>query len=76
MENIIGKTVLEILPNTESYWIETCCRVALTGISERLENYSQEFGKWYEVSVSSAKKDHFAVIFNDITERKAGNRNN
>ncbi|MCX7976392.1 MAG: PAS domain S-box protein, partial [Bellilinea sp.] len=30
-EDIIGKRVLEVLPNTEPYWIETYGRVALTG---------------------------------------------
>ncbi|UTW69550.1 hypothetical protein KHA80_22910 [Anaerobacillus sp. HL2] len=30
-ENIIGKTVLEILPGTESYWIEKYGHVAMTG---------------------------------------------
>jgi PAS domain S-box-containing protein len=68
-ENIIGKTVLEFYPNTESYWIETYGRVAKTGISEKIENYSRELGEWYEVNVCSPKKDHFVAIFQDITER-------
>jgi PAS domain S-box-containing protein len=69
-ETMIGKTVLEFYPNTESYWIETYGRVAMTGISEKFENYSQELGEWYEVNVYSPKKDHFVAIFHDITESK------
>jgi len=68
-EDIIGKTVLEFYPNTESYWIETYGRVAKTGISEKIENYSRELGEWYEVNVCSPKKDHFVAIFQEITER-------
>lgn len=68
-ENLIGKSVLEVLPNTESYWIEVYGRVALTGVPEKFENYSQEFCKWYAVSVYSPHINHFAVISRDITER-------
>ncbi len=39
-EEIIGKTVLDVLPRTEPYWIDTYGRVALTGKSIRFENYS------------------------------------
>ena len=38
---VVGKTVLEVLPTTESYWIETYGRVALTGEPAFLKNYSQ-----------------------------------
>jgi len=69
-DNIIGKRVLEVMPHTESYWIETYGQVALTGHSYRFDNYSGEIGKWFEVTAFSPKKDHFAVTFNDITERK------
>jgi len=69
-ETIIGKTVLEFYPNTESYWLETYGRVARTGVSEKLENYSRELDEWYEVIVCSPKKDHFTAIFHDIAERK------
>ncbi|TGE34551.1 PAS domain-containing sensor histidine kinase [Desulfosporosinus sp. Sb-LF] len=72
-KDIIGKSVLEVLPNTESYWIETYCRVTTTGSAEKFENYSQELNKWFEVTVCSTKKDHFAVIFNDITATKTYN---
>lgn len=41
-ENIVGKTVLEVMPNTEPYWIETYGRVACTGDPVLIENYSQE----------------------------------
>ena len=69
-ENLIGKSVLEVLPSTESYWIEIYGRVALTGVPEKFENYSQELCKWYAVSVYSPHINYFAVISRDITERK------
>lgn len=69
-ETIIGRTVLEFYPNMERYWIETYGRVAKTGISEKLEDYSQGLGAWIEVTVSSPKQDHFVTIMQDSTERK------
>lgn len=69
-ENLIGKRVLEVLPNTEGYWLEVYGRVALTGVPERFENYSQELGKWYAVSVYSPETNYFAVISRDITDPK------
>ncbi len=68
--DLIGRRVLEVLPDTEPYWIETYGRVALTGESTRLENYSAELARWYEVLAYCPGPGRFAVIFSDITWRK------
>jgi len=70
-ENCIGKTVLELLPNTESYWIEHYGNVVKTGKSERFENYSIELNKFYDVYAFCPFENYFAVIINDITDSKA-----
>jgi PAS domain S-box-containing protein len=68
---IIGKTVLELLPDTEPYWIETYGQVALTREPVKFENYSEGVGgKWFEVIAFSPVENQFATIFHDITERK------
>ena len=69
LKNVVGKTVLDILPNTEPYWIETFGNVALTGKPDSLTEYAGEFGKYYEVHGYSPKKGQFAVTFMDVTER-------
>lgn len=69
-EDIIGKKVTEVLPKVEKYWIETYGRVAITGEPCQFENYSDELGKYYCVSAYSPKKNQFAVIMSDITEKK------
>ena len=68
--NMIGRTVLEALPGTEPYWIETFGRVALSGEPTNYENYSRELGRWYQVRAFSPKIGQFAVIVTDITDRK------
>ncbi len=69
-ENLIGKSVLEVLPTTESYWIEIYGRITTTGVPEKFESYSKELSRWYAVSAYSPKANHFAVISRDITARK------
>jgi len=68
--NLIGKTNMEVLPTTESYWIDTYGQVALTGKSINFENYSRELNKYYQVSAYSPEPGKFATIFLDVTERK------
>jgi len=69
-EDIIGKTVLEVLPDTEKYWIETYGKVALTGQSTFFENYAQALDKYFRVTVYSPKKGYFAVVVEDITVKR------
>jgi PAS domain S-box-containing protein len=71
-KNVIGKTVKQVLPGIEPYWIETYGEVALTGKSVRFENYSQDLEKHFEVVAFSPEKGQFATIFIDITDRKNG----
>jgi PAS domain S-box-containing protein len=67
---LIGKHVLEVLPDTEQYWIENFGRVALTGEPVHFENYSASLDRWYEVFAYRPAPRQFAVVFTDITERK------
>jgi PAS domain S-box-containing protein len=69
-ENLIGKTVLEILPQTESHWLDTYGKVARDGKPVLYENYSQELGKFFEVQVFSPQQGRVASIFKDISKRK------
>ena len=68
--DIKGKTVLEVLPGIEPEWIEKYGRVSLTGEPLRFEQFSAELGKYYAVSAYRTAERQFAVIFEDITERK------
>ncbi|MFL0195442.1 diguanylate cyclase [Clostridium sp. WILCCON 0269] len=69
-EDYIGKTVLEVLPETEKYWIENYGRVALSGQPLNFENYSKEFNKYFNIYAYSPKLGQFAVLVTDVTERK------
>ena len=69
-EKLIGKTMKEINPDIESFWIETFGRVALTGHPVLFERRAPTTGKWLEVYAYSPQKGRFAALFRDITLRK------
>jgi len=69
-ENLINRTALEVMPKTEPYWIEIYGNVALTGRSTFYENYAGDPRRHFEVSVYCPRPGQFAVIAEDITERK------
>ncbi len=73
-ENLIGRTVLEVMPGTELYWIQRYGRVAQTGEPTFFEDYTRELDKYYQVTVFSPQRGQFAVIFADVTERKEAER--
>jgi len=68
--DLIGKTVLEALPGTERFWIETYGRVALTGEPANFEQSSGELGRTFSVTAIQTSPGRFATIFADISERK------
>jgi PAS domain S-box-containing protein len=69
-DKILGRTVKDVMPDIEPYWIETYGRVALSGESVHYINYSAPLGRWFEAYCYSPRQDLFAVVFFDITERK------
>ena len=69
-EDIIGKNVLDILPETQMHWIKLCGEVALNQKDICTEYYSQALDKYYNVRIQSKEKGVFVTIFNDITSLK------
>ena len=48
-ELVVGRTVREVIPGIESFWIETYAQVVQSGRSKRIDNHVAELGKNYEV---------------------------
>jgi len=69
-ENIIGRTILQIIPDIDKKWIKNFGETAKSGTPFRFEDFVKQFDKYYSGVAFSPQQDHFAVIFNDITERK------
>jgi len=69
-QDVEGKTVLEIIPNTEHFWIATYGQVVLTGEPVFVENYSEGLGKHFKVTAFKSAPNQFVTIFADVTEQK------
>ncbi len=72
LENVVGKTILEIMPEVEQEWMEGYGNVAITGEPAKFEQYNDATKRHYEVFASSIKDypSQVVVVFRDITERK------
>ena len=66
-EEVIGKNTMALFPKTEHYWVEILGRVAKTGVSEDVTEYSETFQKWYSLRAYSPKTDYVAVTVTDIS---------
>ena len=69
-DDVLGRTVREVIPGIEQFWIDAYGEVALTGEPARLEGFAAPLGRHYEALAFSPAKDQIAVLFLDITERK------
>jgi PAS domain S-box-containing protein len=65
-----GKTAREMFPGSEPEWIAAYGQVALSGEPVHFERHDRQTGRYLQVAAFSPEKGRFAVIFNDISERK------
>jgi PAS domain S-box-containing protein len=68
-DQVIGKTLLEVFPDTERYWLQSFEKVALNGNPIEIENYHKGLNKYFHVSGFMPKDGQVAVTFVDITDR-------
>lgn len=67
---IIGKTVLEIIPDIESKWIKTYGEVALTGKKKSFTLYADSLKKTFRVNAFSPKHGQFVTLFEEVENLK------
>lgn len=70
-EDVIGKTAREIFKDFDKKWITEYGKVALTGQPAAFEEFSTDLQKYFEIFAYQNAPGQFAVIFGDITQRKA-----
>ncbi len=69
-----GRTALELVPDLERHWIDLYGQVGLTGEALRFEQGSEPMGRWFDVQalrIGPPEARRVAILFNDITERRA-----
>lgn len=73
-EKILGKTVLEVLPETEKEWIQRYGSLKPGSPPIHFSSYSGALGKYFEVTAYASGSGQFATLFQDVTERKQGEK--
>ena len=69
-DDILGKTVLELMPKLENSWLEKYGKVIKNQAPITFEDYTAELGKYFRVTAFPTGDKTFATIFDDITEAK------
>jgi PAS domain S-box-containing protein len=67
-DEIQGRPFREVLPQLEQAWVDTYCRVALSGEPVRFEQYNRDLDRHFSVYCYSPARGRFAVVFTDVTE--------
>lgn len=73
-EKILGRTVLEVLPETEREWIQRYGRLKPGSPSIHFSSYSGALGRYFEVTAYASGYRQFVTLFHDITERRQGEK--
>ncbi len=72
-EEIIGKKITEIYPNMKKQEVNPIVilgRTMITGQTVISEYYNKDIGKWLLAKSFSPMRDHVAVLYEDITEKR------
>jgi PAS domain-containing protein len=68
--DLIGRTVLDVLPNLDVSWIQNYGNVAIHGMPLRVERFDESTKRWYDIYAYQPAPRQFAVLFRDMTDRK------
>lgn len=68
--NILGKLVINILPNIEDSVMDILDSVAKTGKAVSFKHYVKDRDSYYDYHAFSPSKNKYALVFSDITEQE------
>jgi len=69
-EDVIGRTIREMVPGVGGDLLEHYDAVARAGVPEHFEHYSATARRYFEIDAYSPRPDHVATIIRDITIRR------
>lgn len=69
-QQVIGKTVLQVMPGLARHWIRRYGEVVVSGQPTTFEDYARQDDRWYRVTAYRPEHGKFAVIIENITELK------
>ncbi|SFD45455.1 ATP-binding protein [Devosia psychrophila] len=71
---ILNQWLRTAAPGLEEHWYQTYGEVARTGVAARFEQGSDALGRWFDVSAFRVEDAEVAILFTDISARKAVER--
>ena len=74
LQQAVGHTARELIPDLEEHWFETYGSVARQREPLRFEQGSEALGRWFEVyafPIGAPAEHKVALLFKDISDRKA-----
>ena len=73
-ENVLGKSIMEVFPNSDADLINNLKNVFLTGESINYIQFYPEAGIWYDLKLFKASDEKVALLFFNVTEREINSR--
>jgi len=78
LHDAAGKWMRELEPKHEQHWFDLYGKVALTGQPARFEQFAEQLGRrWFDIHafrIGTPEAHQVAVLFNDITARRAADQ--
>jgi PAS domain S-box-containing protein len=70
LDDAVGRTALELVPDLERHWIDMYSRVGIGRQVLRFDQGSDAMGRWFDVFATPVEPHgRFALVFRDVTER-------
>jgi signal transduction histidine kinase len=73
LKDVVGRRASEVVPGlsqSDPKVLEILGRVARTGVPEKVEMYLEALGVWFSAVLYSPRQDHFAAVFEVVSDRK------
>lgn len=71
-QDLLGKTLLEVLPEKQRPWVKLYRQVVASGKPARFEFFSGRLNRLFEVLAYRPDDHQVASVFTDITDRRSG----
>ena len=71
VEAAVGHTVRALFPGIEEAWVDEMAAVVESGRPAQFMRAFGHVGRWYEGRAFPLEGDRFAILFRDVTQRKA-----
>jgi len=69
-QDIIGRTIREVIPTIDEACLIRCGQVASTGTPDTFESHHLNFGKFFELRAFQPSPGQLAIMVQDVTARK------